>query len=179
MRDHGAVTRAASAVVKVPPPLFFVAAFLLGLLVERWVPSPTRAVLVEGGAVAQIMTVAAGVCFIGGFVLGPLNSVRFLVRGTTLNPTKEPTVFLTRGMYGFSRNPMYVGLFLIYVAIAVLKGTLWPLVTAVIPFLLLDRIVIPFEESRMAERYGASYRDYCSRVSRWISLGSSASRERP
>jgi protein-S-isoprenylcysteine O-methyltransferase Ste14 len=145
------------------------------------VPSPTLALLVEGGDIAQIVTVAAGVCFIVGFVLGPLNSILFLVlvRGTTLNPTKEPTVFLTRGMYGFSRNPMYIGLFLIYVAIAILKRTLCPLVDAVIPLLLLDRIVIPFEEGRMAERYGASYQDYCSRVGRWISLGSSASRERP
>ncbi|MGO9838205.1 MAG: methyltransferase family protein [Polyangiaceae bacterium] len=120
------MTRTASAVMKVRPPLFFVAAFLLGLLVERWVPSPTLALLVEGGAIARIVTVAAGVCFILSFVLGPLNSIRFLVRGTALNPTKEPTVFLTRGMYGFSRNPMYIGLFLIYVAIAILKGTLWP-----------------------------------------------------
>jgi len=103
MRDHGVVMRAASVVTKVPPPLFFVAAFFLGLLVERWAPSPTRALLVEGGAVARVVTVAASVSFVVGFVLGPLNSVRFLVRGTTLNPTKEPTVFLTRGMYGVGR----------------------------------------------------------------------------
>jgi protein-S-isoprenylcysteine O-methyltransferase Ste14 len=73
-------------------------------------------------------------------------------------------------MYAISRNPMYVGLFLLYFAIAIFRHAAWPLFTVVIPFFLLDRIVIPFEERQMLERYGPSYEEYCARVGRWLRL---------
>jgi protein-S-isoprenylcysteine O-methyltransferase Ste14 len=79
-------------------------------------------------------------------------------------------VFLTRGIYAVSRNPMYLGLFLIYIAVALLNGAAWPLATIVIPFLVVDRIVIPFEEAQMERRFGASYRDYRARVGRWVTV---------
>lgn len=151
--------------LKIPPPLFYVAAFFLGLLIDRFVPAS-----IDLGRSA-IPTIAAGALLVVGIVMGPLNAIRFLVRKTTLNPNKEATVFLTKGMYAFSRNPMYLGLFFMYVAIAIFNAKVWPLATMVIPFVLLDRIVIPFEERVMEERYGAEYRDYCSRVGRWITLG--------
>lgn len=157
----------------IPPPAFYVAAFALGLVPERWAPSPA---FLAVGMLGYGLAIVASALLLLGAVLGPLNAVRFLVRKTTLNPNKQAAVFLTRGMYGFSRNPMYLGLFLIYVAIAILGGRLWPLATIVIPFLLLDGIVIPFEESQMADRYGSSYREYCSRVGRWMTLGTGRGR---
>jgi protein-S-isoprenylcysteine O-methyltransferase Ste14 len=163
----------------IPPPLFYVAAFGLGLLIERWVPSPSHFLYAEGGVIAKLVTIAAAVTIAIGAVLGPFNAMRFLFRRTSLNPNKQATVFLTRGSYGLSRNPMYLGLFLIYSGIAILKGTGWPFATIVIPFLLLDRIVVPFEERQMAERFGSPYRDYCRRVGRWLTLRAPAQREGP
>ena len=90
--------------------------------------------------------------------------------GRPLNPTKQASVFLTRGIYAVSRNPMYLGLFLIYCGIAILNAAVWPLIMIVIPFLVVDRIVIPFEERQMTERYGSSYLDYCAQVGRWFTL---------
>ncbi len=155
-------------VMKIPPPLYYVAAFALGLLVRRWMPIHVK--IAEAGGLDRALVIAAGITFFLGVVLGPLNAARFLVRRTTLNPNKQASVFLTKGMYSVSRNPMYLGLFLIYVGIAIINRAVWPLVTIVLPFLLLDRIVIPFEESQMAKEYGASYTEYCSRVGRWLTI---------
>ncbi len=157
------------AVMVIPPPLFYVAAFALGVLVER-ATSLTYLGYAKGGAIAQVLALAAGASLLVGVVLGPLNAVRFLIRRTTLNPNKQASAFLTRGMYRVSRNPMYLGLFLIYIGIAILSGHTWPLATVAIPFLVLDRIVVPFEERQMEERYGSAYREYCSRVRRWLTL---------
>jgi protein-S-isoprenylcysteine O-methyltransferase Ste14 len=165
------------AVMMIPPPLFYVAAFALGLLVERWAPAPTRFVFAEGAVVARTLVIVACTSILLGVVLGPLNAIRFLIRRTTLNPNKRATVFLTQGMYRISRNPMYLGLFLIYVGIALLNGKLWPLATIVIPFFVVDRIIIPFEESQMLDRYGSTYREYCSRVGRWLTLQALTRRE--
>jgi protein-S-isoprenylcysteine O-methyltransferase Ste14 len=152
----------------VPPPLFYVIAFGLGLLIERWAPS--RQLLTEGSVTSNAVTIAGVVASVGGALLGPLNAVRFLFKQTTLIPSGTPTMFFEKGIYAVSRNPMYLGLFLIYVGIAMIKACAWPLVTMAIPFLLLDRIVVPFEERRMAEAFGSPYVNYCSRVGRWITV---------
>lgn len=165
-------------VMMIPPPVIYVAAFVLGLLIERWVPAPAHALFAEGAGIAQALTLAAVVSIALGVVLAPLNAIRFVLRGTTLNPNKPAKVFLTRGIYGVSRNPMYLGLFFIYGGVAILEHTVWPLVTLVIPVVLLDRIIVPFEERQMAERYGRSYEEYRSSVGRWLRLRPSACRER-
>ena len=162
--------RARQVLTTIPPPLIYIAAFALGLLIERWAPAPARLVFGEGREITPPLRIAAAVLIAVGVVLGPLNALRFLFRGTTLNPTKQASVFLTRGMYAVSRNPMYLGLFLIYCGVAILNLAVWPLVTIVIPFLVVDRVVIPFEERQMADRYGSSYRDYCAQVGRWLTL---------
>jgi protein-S-isoprenylcysteine O-methyltransferase Ste14 len=131
-------------------------------------PAPARLVFGERHGIAPPLRIVGAALIAVGVVLGPLNALRFLFRGTTLNATKQASVFLTRGMYAVSRNPMYLGLFLIYCGVAVLKLAVWPLVTIVIPFLVVDRVVIPFEERQMAGRYGASYRDYSAQVGRWL-----------
>lgn len=148
----------------VPPPLVYVASFLAGLAVERLAPTGALFAALGGGA----RGVVAGALLVAGVVLGPLNAVRFLFRGTTLNPTKQATVLLATGMYAISRNPMYLGLFFVYAGIAVAMGVAWPLATMLVPFFILDRVVIPFEESQMRGRFGASYDEYCARVGRWV-----------
>jgi hypothetical protein len=65
--------QARGAVMMIPPPLFYVAAFALGLLVERWAPAPTRFVFAEGAVIARPLLIVAGTSILLGVVLGPLN----------------------------------------------------------------------------------------------------------
>jgi protein-S-isoprenylcysteine O-methyltransferase Ste14 len=92
----------------------------------------------------------------------------FLIARTAIYPASRARAFVHTGPYRFSRNPMYLGLFLIYVGVALVNSKLWPLATMILPFLLLQRVVIPLEEQQMTKRFGQAYLDYCARVPRWF-----------
>ena len=90
------------------------------------------------------------------------------MRRTTLNPFASPSVLVSRGLYRFSRNPMYLCLIIAYLGAALMIGSAWPLLTLLVPVAVLALTVIPFEEARMREIFGASYQDYYARVRRWL-----------
>ena len=88
---------------------------------------------------------------------------------TEIEPT-SPTnrKLVTGGPYRFTRNPMYLGLVVLAVGIAVWVGT-WPLVIAPLAvFATANWVHIPFEEAKMRSQFGADYDNYIARVRRWI-----------
>src|SRR5690606_13469493 len=93
-RVHGLLLR-------VPPPLVYVASFLIGVGVQRLLPPPPIGPGFEDGVRA------AGALLLGvGVLFGPANALMFLLRGTTLNPARSPSRLFTGGVYRISRNPM-------------------------------------------------------------------------
>ena len=81
---------------------------------------------------------------------------------------RGPDVLVTGGPYGVSRNPMYLGFALILAGIAVLLGTLAPLLLAAGFVFLAERLFIRHEEAVLAERYGDEWIAYAARVRRWL-----------
>ena len=72
------------------------------------------------------------------------------------------------GPYRLSRNPLYVGLLALYLAIALLASSFWALVlfpTAAV--LVLWGAILP-EERFLESRFGEPYDDYRARVRRWL-----------
>ena len=157
MSDHAN----ASPVTRVPPPLAFVGAFLIGLLLQRiaW-PHAGRppAQLVVLGRALVVLGVASGLSAIA----------LFLAHRTTVVPHGQPARFVVRGPYRFTRNPMYVGLLVAYAGACAWTGTWLALPFIVLPVLLLSRWVIPMEEAGLRSRFGGEYADYCLRVRRWL-----------
>ena len=93
---------------------------------------------------------------------------KFKRSGTNVPTNRPAIVIVVRGVYRFSRNPMYLGGSGFFLGIALIAGSLW-LVAAYIPLgLYLGLYVIPREEAYMARAYGDDYRAYCRRVRRWI-----------
>lgn len=162
-------------VMLMPPPLLYAASFFLGLLLERLVPTAAQFGLERDGLAFGTVRIVGWLAIAAGLALAPTSAIRFLANKTTLNPGGRADVFVSNGAYRLTRNPMYLGLLAIYLGMAVLLSTPWPLATALIPLLILDRIVIPFEESQMTQRFGQAYLDYCGRVGRWLSLPQKAS----
>jgi len=154
-----------SALLRIPPPVVYIAAFLVGVGVQRILPAPA----VPSGLVGWNQAVGAALLAFG-LVLGPANALMFLVRGTTLNPMRAPARLFTGGVYRFSRNPMYIGLLLIYAGVALLQWQLWALLLIGVPFWAVDRVYVPLEEQRMLSEFGADYAEYCSRVGRWLTI---------
>ena len=75
---------------------------------------------------------------------------------------------MTTGIHGWTRNPIYLGLFLIYGGIGVAAGSPWiPILT--LPLALIIRYgVVAREETYLERRFGDAYRDYRARVRRWF-----------
>lgn len=103
-----------------------------------------------------------------GTLLAGLSARRFLRAGTGVRPFTEATALVGGGAYGFTRNPMYVGLVGITVGVAVLLGTIAPAIVPVAFFVLLDRRFVRAEEVFLRQRFGDAYDEYCRRVRRWL-----------
>ncbi len=146
-----------------PPPLIFVAGFLLALALERWVVSLRlderwRPVLTPAGW----LLIALGVGLMAWAVL------TFTRARTTVLPYRPASQVVSSGPFRFSRNPIYVADTLIYAGMSLLTRMAWPLV--VLPFVLvaLYALVIKREERYLGEAFGTEYAEYRRRVRRWV-----------
>jgi len=88
-------------------------------------------------------------------------------RGTPL-PLDAPKRLVARGLYGFVRNPMYVGVLLVIIGQALRfesVPTLWYALAAALFFHL---FVVVYEEPALRGKFGESYTEYCKTVPRWL-----------
>ena len=74
----------------------------------------------------------------------------------------------TEGPYQLTRNPLYVGNFLLGVGVAVMGGALWLLLVFALFFWAVYQALILKEEKRMLERYGEEFYSYCREVPRFF-----------
>jgi protein-S-isoprenylcysteine O-methyltransferase Ste14 len=84
----------------------------------------------------------------------------FRRKGTEVSPTSPANrKLITIGPDRFTRNPMYLGLVIVTLGIAVWVGA-WPMFLAPIAVLATANWVhIPFEEAKMRRQFGATYDD--------------------
>lgn len=96
--------------------------------------------------------------------------VRFRRARTTVDPHRpeEASVLVTSGVYGWTRNPMYLGLAILLVGWAIALGALTAFAGPALLVPLLERVQIRAEEHALRMRFGEPYERYCRRVHRWI-----------
>ena len=87
---------------------------------------------------------------------------------TTVNPFSGASALCTGGPFRFSRNPIYLGDWLIMLGVALLLNTFWPLVFSPLIWIMLRFGVIRYEEAHLEAKFGDDYRAYKARVRRWI-----------
>ena len=157
------VDDAGTAGVIARPPLLFLAALLLGFVADRLLPLRLP---VAGNDFVQWMI--AGPLILVGLALAAAGIRDFLRAGTPV-PTNEPTCALvTSGIHGWTRNPIYLGFFLVYggIGIAVRSPSI---LIMTLPLAIAIRYgVVAREEAYLERRFGDSYRDYKARVRRWL-----------
>jgi protein-S-isoprenylcysteine O-methyltransferase Ste14 len=145
------------------PPLLFLAALLLGLASDRLLPLPFA---VPGGNLVR-WTVASSLIVIG---LGlAAAGIRNFSRSATPVPTNEPTrALVTTGIHGWTRNPIYLGLFLVYGGIGIAAHSPWILVLTLPLAITIRYGVVAREEAYLERRFRDAYRDYKAHVRRWL-----------
>ena len=107
--------------------------------------------------------------FLIGLVIMLECIIRFAIEGRgTLSPADPTKKLVTKGLYRFSRNPMYVGVMLILIGEAVFfeSYSLWIYLLCI--FLAFNLFIFLIEEPRLRKDFGVEYEQYCKKVRRWI-----------
>lgn len=105
---------------------------------------------------------------IGGFAIMLWGWWLFKKYQTAICPKAKSDHLVTSGIYRISRNPMYLGLVGMLLAIAVFIGTAPFYFVAVAYFLVMNYVFCPYEESKLTEAFGEEYVSYMGKVRRWL-----------
>jgi protein-S-isoprenylcysteine O-methyltransferase Ste14 len=146
----------------IPVPWVFVLTYLIGAGLDHCVPFELWDRTASSIRVTGYVLLALGVVIAGWSLL------IFYRLHTTTVPGKTSSSLVTRGPYRFSRNPMYIGLTLAYLGEAGILNHAWPILLLPLIIVYLNWIVIPVEEARLTEAFGADYGQYRAKVRRWI-----------
>jgi protein-S-isoprenylcysteine O-methyltransferase Ste14 len=141
--------------------------FVAGYLVAWWLHS--RLPFEIDAAGARLVQVGLGALFsAAGLALMGWGMVTFVRARTPIMPIRPARALVTSGPYRFSRNPMYVGVTVLYFGIALLTNLAWPIVLLPVVLLVMNALVIGREERHLQAEFGQAYDEYRGRVRRWL-----------
>ena len=159
-QDLPGAAKAQDASRAVPAPAIFVAVLLVGMLLSLAFPVSflPRVITLLVGAACFLLPLALG--------LAALRTMRHA--RTSVNPNRPTTALLTEGPFRLSRNPMYLGMVVQYVGLALLVNSLWAIVLLPLALIVVHLTVIKREERYLEQKFGVEYLAYKARVRRWI-----------
>jgi protein-S-isoprenylcysteine O-methyltransferase Ste14 len=149
--------------VRIPPPLIFVAGWIVAWLLHR-----ARPFALDGSETSAWQTAVGALALVAGLTFMFWGIVTFASLRTPIVPTRPARVLVEQGPYRFTRNPIYLGMTLAYAGLAVLLNLAWPLLVLPGVLVLLVLMVVRREERHLGATFGDAYRDYQRRVRRWI-----------
>ena len=148
--------------VHIPPPLLYVATFLLAVLFQRLMQFDREFFYTTTSKIVGSFIVVVGLFF-------SFPALRqFLKTKNTLVTIKSASSLQTTGIYSVSRNPMYLSLLLMYTGLAFLIGNWWTIILLPLLFLVVQEYVIKHEEKYLGRRFGQEYLNYKLGVRRWL-----------
>jgi len=103
-----------------------------------------------------------------GIILNLWTDSLFKKRQTTVKPHEMPNFFISSGPFRISRHPMYLGMILILLGVAVFLGSLISFVFPIIFVMIIEKLFIPMEEKNLEKEFGDKYIAYKKRVRKWI-----------
>jgi protein-S-isoprenylcysteine O-methyltransferase Ste14 len=146
--------------VVAPPPLIFAGGLIAGLLTNRLRPTPFLP--------RSLSRVLGWPLAVAGFLLGLWGFREMRRAGTNVDPYHPTTAIVESGPYGITRNPLYVGMTLIYAGFSARANSLPAALLLPAVLHLVDRGVIKREERYLEGKFGDEYLRYKGRVRRWI-----------
>ena len=142
------------------PPLILIIFLAIGILINLYLP---------------LNFIYGSARFISGIIILLISGIivlsaqiRMKRAGTNIDVRKPSTTVVTDGIYSYTRNPMYLAMVILLIALAFLLNNLWILI--VIPFFMavMHKGVITREEAYLERKFGSQYTEYKKRVRRWI-----------
>ena len=103
-----------------------------------------------------------------GVVFNLMADAAFKRVQTTVKPFEISSALVTNGIFRISRNPMYLGMLLLLLGIAILLGSLAPLLIVIIFGVLMELVFVRTEQKMLEEKFGSEWTDYRTKVRKWL-----------
>lgn len=139
--------------------------WLLGFCLLAWVFGWALPLVDLAGPVLRGL---GALCSLGGVALIVWSGMWFMRKKTTIEPHETPTVLIVEGPYRLSRNPIYLGMVIILIGVALWQGALSGLVLPVIFILLISKRFIEPEEAALRSEFGAAAETFMASTRRWL-----------
>ncbi len=148
--------------VYIPPPLFYVLIFIAAIILQK-------NVVIDASFFEMTAVKVVGVALLFTALFFLSRSIgQFISSKNTLIPIKPAFSLQTTGIYHITRNPMYVGLALVYLGVTCLIGNWWNIILFPILLLVVQQYIIKKEEQYLERKFGQQYLDYKLTVRRWL-----------
>ena len=141
--------------------MFFLSALLLGVVIND------RAFSLIIFTDSRWRWIGAAVA-IAGIALIATGRAKMVSAGTNVNPTQPATTIVQGGPFQFTRNPLYLGLTILYVGLSLLFNTWWSLFLLLPVWLVMHFFVVRREEAYLEQKFGETYLAYKQRVRRYL-----------
>jgi len=146
--------------VVVRPPFLYGGAFIVVLVLRWFWPMPI---------LGETLTPWLGLAVMGlGLAIVGTGRRAMQAAGTNVNPSKPATTIVASGPFRFSRNPLYVGLTLVYSGLTLAFNTWWGFILLAPILITMHLGVVVREERYLEQKFGEPYRQYRSRVRRYL-----------
>lgn len=143
-----------------PPPLVYLAGIFVGLGIDWLVPVRLLP--------PDIQMIVGLPLIVLGLVLIVMSAWELRRAGTSPFHHHPTNAVVPHGLYGLSRNPIYVAMVIACVGVAVTADRAWVLAGTALATVLVDRVVIAREEAFLTAKFGDAYLAYRAKVRRWI-----------
>ena len=150
------------AAVRIAPPFVYLGGVIVGVLVHAFV-MPLAIELSLGVRIA--LAVAAGVA---GLVLMGGAIKLFRRTGQDPKPWESTPEIISTGVYRYTRNPMYVGMALLQIALGVGLANWWIIILVPVVLAIVYAIAVRHEEVYLERKFGDQYVHYKASVRRWL-----------
>ncbi|MBP2237236.1 protein-S-isoprenylcysteine O-methyltransferase Ste14 [Sinorhizobium kostiense] len=145
----------------VRPPIAWALAVVAGLVLDWLYPLPFL-------PPAMLAVWLGVILFLAGLALLIWAATTFRRAGTNIQTTQPTTTIVDAGPYRYSRNPIYVGMLLGLIGLAIGFDTLWLLISLVAFYVVIRFGVVAREEAYLERKFGDVYRAYKTRIRRWL-----------
>jgi protein-S-isoprenylcysteine O-methyltransferase Ste14 len=150
-----------TAQVLVRPPLMWALAAIVGIALGWLAPWPFVPGAVPAVWLGGVLFALAVALFVWAIVT--------MTRAGSNVPTSRPTMTIVEaGPYGFTRNPIYLGMMVSLAGLAIAFDSIWSLIALILFFLIIRYGVVAREEAYLDRKFGDVYRGYRVRVRRWL-----------
>ncbi|MGD0688887.1 MAG: isoprenylcysteine carboxylmethyltransferase family protein [Candidatus Bathyarchaeia archaeon] len=144
----------------VPAPVIFFGILILGFLLNWVLPLaffPGRSVQIAGVII-----------LVPGFLIGGSGIIEMRRAHTSPDPREPTTALVEKGVFRYTRNPLYLSMFVFFLGIAVFLDVLWLILLFPLLLFVVERGTVKPEELYLERKFGEAYLQYRKHVPRWM-----------